>query len=311
MSASGNDAGPAPAAPRPARLRRRGGLRRPRRRRAGRRARRRRPRGRRRRRRVPASAARAERLLPGVQLLPPTRWCAAADLVAARRPGRHAARAGRRPRGTGAWRAGQLASSTPPARTALAVLGPAAEHGVLPLALHPAMTFTGAAEDADRLPARPFGVTAAESGSETGRRRARRWCWRWAASRAGSPRRTAPALPRRAGHRREPPGHPGRRGGGPAARGGRRRPARVLAPLLTAALDNGLRRGDRGLTGPVSRGDVGTVADHLETLTDRAPASVAAYVAMAQRTDGARAGRRPAQAARGRTAARPPRRGRP
>jgi predicted short-subunit dehydrogenase-like oxidoreductase (DUF2520 family) len=61
-------------------------------------------------------------------------------------------------------------------------------------------------------------------------------------------------------------------------------PARVLGPLLTAALDNGLRRGDRGLTGPVSRGDVGTVRDHLETLTERAPASVAAYVAMAQRT---------------------------
>jgi predicted short-subunit dehydrogenase-like oxidoreductase (DUF2520 family) len=58
----------------------------------------------------------------------------------------------------------------------------------------------------------------------------------------------------------------------------------VLTPLLTAALDNGLRRGDRGLTGPVSRGDVGTVADHLETLNQRAPASVAAYVAMAQRT---------------------------
>jgi hypothetical protein len=34
----------------------------------------------------------------------------------------------------------------------------------------------------------------------------------------------------------------------------------------------------------VSRGDVGTVRDHLETLTERAPDSVAAYVAMAQRT---------------------------
>jgi predicted short-subunit dehydrogenase-like oxidoreductase (DUF2520 family) len=61
-------------------------------------------------------------------------------------------------------------------------------------------------------------------------------------------------------------------------------PSRVLGPLLTAALDNGLRRGDRGLTGPVVRGDVGTVADHLATLNDRAPESVAAYVAMAQRT---------------------------
>ena len=54
--------------------------------------------------------------------------------------------------------------------------------------------------------------------------------------------------------------------------------------MLTAALDNGLRRGDRGLTGPVSRGDVGTVRQHLDTLTERAPDSVAAYVALAQRT---------------------------
>ena len=61
-------------------------------------------------------------------------------------------------------------------------------------------------------------------------------------------------------------------------------PGRILTPLLTAALDNGLRRGDRGLTGPVSRGDVGTVGRHLETLAERAPESVAAYVAMARRT---------------------------
>jgi predicted short-subunit dehydrogenase-like oxidoreductase (DUF2520 family) len=61
-------------------------------------------------------------------------------------------------------------------------------------------------------------------------------------------------------------------------------PERVLTPLLSAALDNGLRRGDRGLTGPVSRGDAGTVAEHLDTLAERAPASVDAYVAMARRT---------------------------
>jgi predicted short-subunit dehydrogenase-like oxidoreductase (DUF2520 family) len=61
-------------------------------------------------------------------------------------------------------------------------------------------------------------------------------------------------------------------------------PARVLGPLLSAALDNGLRRGDHGLTGPVSRGDVGTVAQHLQTLSERAPSSVDAYVALARRT---------------------------
>ncbi len=40
----------------------------------------------------------------------------------------------------------------------------------------------------------------------------------------------------------------------------------MLRPILTAALDNALRAGDGALTGPVSRGDAGTVAEHLEAL---------------------------------------------
>jgi predicted short-subunit dehydrogenase-like oxidoreductase (DUF2520 family) len=59
-------------------------------------------------------------------------------------------------------------------------------------------------------------------------------------------------------------------------------PARMLGPLLGAALDNALRRGDGALTGPVARGDAGTIRRHLETLTT--PESVAAYVAMSRLT---------------------------
>ena len=43
-------------------------------------------------------------------------------------------------------------------------------------------------------------------------------------------------------------------------------PARVLGPLLSAALDNALRQGDAALTGPVARGDAGTVAAHIEAV---------------------------------------------
>jgi predicted short-subunit dehydrogenase-like oxidoreductase (DUF2520 family) len=73
----------------------------------------------------------------------------------------------------------------------------------------------------------------------------------------------------------------------------------VLAPLVGAALDNALRSGDAALTGPVVRGDAGTVARHLDTLREHAPESVAAYLAMARRTaDRAlAAGRLPADAA--------------
>jgi predicted short-subunit dehydrogenase-like oxidoreductase (DUF2520 family) len=61
-------------------------------------------------------------------------------------------------------------------------------------------------------------------------------------------------------------------------------PEKVLAPLLRAALDNTLRLGDAALTGPVSRGDAGTVARHLERLAATAPESVPSYLALARRT---------------------------
>ena len=44
----------------------------------------------------------------------------------------------------------------------IGVLAPLTEQGCLPLAVHPAMTFTGADEDIDRLPDTCFGVTAAD-----------------------------------------------------------------------------------------------------------------------------------------------------
>ena len=50
------------------------------------------------------------------------------------------------------------------------------------------------------------------------------------------------------------------------------RPAdRLVAPLLSAALDNALRHGDRALTGPVARGDVETVRTHLPSWPPTTP----------------------------------------
>ena len=159
-------------------------------------------------------------------------------------------------------------SRTPPARTAWPCWPRPPRVGARPLALHPAMTFTG---DAGRpVPAarhrvradRPGGAAAVRrpAGHRPGR-----------GARVGRRGRPA-ALPRGAGARREPPGHPGQRGGRPAARGrGRRSRRRCSAPLLHAALDNALRLGDAALTGPVSRGDAGTVGRHLDRLAATAP----------------------------------------
>jgi predicted short-subunit dehydrogenase-like oxidoreductase (DUF2520 family) len=61
-------------------------------------------------------------------------------------------------------------------------------------------------------------------------------------------------------------------------------PARLLGPLLGAALDNSLRSGDAALTGPVARGDAGTVAGHVHAIAEQSPQAAAAYVAMARLT---------------------------
>src|SRR5690606_2978133 len=59
----------------------------------------------------------------------------------------------------GTFRPGQIVVHTSGAH-GVSVLAPAAEHGVLPLALHPVMTFTGRTEDVARLAACSVGVTA-------------------------------------------------------------------------------------------------------------------------------------------------------
>jgi predicted short-subunit dehydrogenase-like oxidoreductase (DUF2520 family) len=226
-----------------------------------------------------ASAERAARLLPGTPLLHADEVVAASDLVVLAvpddtLPGLVAGLAE-----TGGWRPGQLTFHTSGAH-GLAVLAPAERSGVLALALHPAMTFTGALEDADRLAAAPFGVTS--------RPEHRAVAEALVLEMGGEPFFVAEAdrglyhaaLVTGANHLVTLVAE----AADLLRTAGVAEPGRVLAPLLTAALDNGLRRGDRGLTGPVSRGDVGTVRRHLDTLTERAPDSVAAYVALARRT---------------------------
>jgi predicted short-subunit dehydrogenase-like oxidoreductase (DUF2520 family) len=65
---------------------------------------------------------------------------------------------------------------------------------------------------------------------------------------------------------------------------GAENPGRMLGPLLGAALDNALRFGDAGLTGPVARGDDGTVAAHVAAVAAHAPAALPAYRALARLT---------------------------
>ena len=179
-----------------------------------------------------------------------------------------------------AFRPGQIVAHTSGAH-GVGVLAPAVAQGARPLALHPAMTFTGRPDDLVRLrKGISFGLTAPDD--------LRPFAEALVRELGGTPewiaeeRRTLyhAALAHGANHLvtlvnealdllRE---------------AGVGRPERTLDPLLHAALDNALRHGDAALTGPVSRGDAGTVAAHVDTLAELVPGSVEAYRALARRT---------------------------
>jgi predicted short-subunit dehydrogenase-like oxidoreductase (DUF2520 family) len=168
-------------------------------------------------------------------------------------------------------------------RHGLAVLEPAARRGALPLALHPVMTFTGRSDDVDRLNGTCFGVTAPDvlrpaaealviemGGEPVFISEENRDLYH--AALAGAANHLITLVAQAADLLRA---------------AGVAEPARLLGPLLSASLDNALRLGDAGLTGPVARGDAETVAAHVAALgaaESASPAAVAAYIAMARLT---------------------------
>jgi predicted short-subunit dehydrogenase-like oxidoreductase (DUF2520 family) len=185
---------------------------------------------------------------------------------------------------TGAWQAGQLLAHTS-GRYGVDVLAPARAAGVIPLALHPAMTFTGMSLDLARLRDCTFGVTAdaamlpiaqalvVEMGAEpVVIAEADRPLYHCALAHASNHLVTLIAQSSQL-----------LRDIGVEATD------RLLGPLLRAALENALATGEGALTGPVARGDVGTVEAHSAALAEyEADHQVtdirAAYSAMAQAT---------------------------
>jgi predicted short-subunit dehydrogenase-like oxidoreductase (DUF2520 family) len=226
-----------------------------------------------------ASVRRVQRNLPGIAIMQPPEVIAAADLVLLTvpddvLPGLVAGLAA-----TGAALEGRLVAHVS-GRHGLAVLDPAVRAGALPLALHPVMTFTGRSDDIDKLAGISFGVTAPDSlrpvaealvvemgGEPVFIADSRRDLYHAALASAANHLVTlivqATDLLRDAGVAQ---------------------PARMLGPLLSAALDNALRLGDAALTGPVARGDADTVASHIDALRADAPEALPAYLALARLT---------------------------
>jgi predicted short-subunit dehydrogenase-like oxidoreductase (DUF2520 family) len=226
-----------------------------------------------------ASLRRAERLLPGVPIMAPDEVVGAADFVLLAVPDDALRPLVAGLASTGAWREGQLVGHTSGAQ-GIGVLDPAAARGVLPLALHPVMTFTGRSEDVDRVQGATFGVTAPDE--------LRPVAESLVVEMGGEPV-WVPELARPIYHAALTIGsnHLVTLVNDSLSlldQVGVEHPARLLAPLLSAALDNALRLGDGALTGPVSRGDLATLGAHLRTLGADAPELLASYRAMARRT---------------------------
>ncbi len=226
-----------------------------------------------------SSLSRVARMLPGAEILPPDEVIAAADFVLLSVPDDALRPLVAGLADTGAWREGQLVAHTSGAQ-GVGVLDPAAARGVLALALHPVMTFAGRPEDVDRLLGATFGVTApdelrpvAESlvvemgGEPVWVPESARALYHAALSLGSNHLVTLvnDALSLLDGAGVEAPGQ-------------------LLAPLLSAALDNALRLHDAALTGPVARGDVATLRRHRRALTESAPQLLGSYLAMARRT---------------------------
>jgi predicted short-subunit dehydrogenase-like oxidoreductase (DUF2520 family) len=226
-----------------------------------------------------ASRERAETLLPGVPVLDVAGVVGAAELVLLTVPDDALPALVGGLSATRAWQPGQILVHTS-GRYGVDVLAPAQPHHVIPLAIHPAMTFSGTAADLTALADCCFGVTAPaaarpvaealvlEIGGEP--------VWVEEADRA----RYHAALSHGANHLVTLVAQAMQ----VLADAGVGVPDRVIGPLLSAALDNALRRGDAALTGPVARGDAGTVAAHLRELRTETPDVLPAYVAMARAT---------------------------
>jgi predicted short-subunit dehydrogenase-like oxidoreductase (DUF2520 family) len=226
-----------------------------------------------------ASRARIDALLPGVRRAKPTDVARSCDLLLLTVPDDMLENVVTTMVGAGVIRAGQVVCHTS-GRHGLAVLSAATAVGARPLALHPAMTFTGTAVDLDRLPGCVFGVTAREQDRTL------------AESLVADMRGVPMWVP----EDRRTLYHAGLAHGANhlvtlvaqamelLSASGAEDPAATLRPLLSAALDNALSSGDAALTGPIVRGDVNTVAAHLREITETAPATVPSYVALAKAT---------------------------
>lgn len=249
-----------------------------------------------------ASRQRARRWLPDTPIAAPPEVAAGAELLLLAVPDSELAGLVSGLAATSAVRPGTLVAHTSGAN-GIGILSPLTRQGCVPLAIHPAMTFTGSDEDVRRLPDTCFGVTAADDvgyaiaqslvlemgGEPFSVREDARVLYHAALAHASNHLVTvlADALEALRTALRDGVGAPS----GPGLLGQQivdDQPGgiaeRIIGPLARAALENTLQRGQAALTGPVARGDAAAVAGHLAALDAADPQLAGAYRANALRT---------------------------
>lgn len=242
-----------------------------------------------------ASLQRAQRRLPDTPVLSPPDVAAGAELLLLAVTDSELSGLVAGLAATSAVRPGTIVVHTSGAN-GIGILEPLTRQGCIPVAIHPAMTFTGSDEDIARLPDTCFGVTAAdEVGYAIGQslvlemggepffvREEARVLYHAALAHASNHLVTVLADALEAlraaltgdellGQQRVD-----NQPGGIAER--------IVGPLARAALENTLQRGQAALTGPVARGDAAAVAGHLSALGDADPQLAHAYRVNALRT---------------------------
>lgn len=242
-----------------------------------------------------ASRQRAERRLPDTPVLPVPDVAGRAELLLLAVPDAELDGLVSGLATTGAVRPGTIVVHVSGA-SGVGVLAPLTESGCIPLAIHPAMTFTGGDEDIARLPEACFGITAAdevgyaiaqslvlEIGGEPFRVREDARPLYHAALAHGGNHVITVVLDAIEGLRAALSGQEllGQEmvvdvPGGLAER--------ILAPLARASLENALTRGQNALTGPVARGDAAAVATHIAALAEVDPELAETYRANSLRT---------------------------
>ena len=231
-----------------------------------------------------ASLERAEEMLPGVPVLDPDEITERAELVLIAVPDDEIAPLVTGLANLGRIHAGQILMHCS-GRYGTEVLEAGTSLGALPIALHPSLTFTGTEVDLRRLrqatiavtapaPIRPVGeALVVELGAEPiDIAEADRPLYHAAITHASNHSITILTEAMEL-----------------LAEAGVADPSAVLHTLVDASVANTMQNGPKALTGPINRGDVGTVEAHLAALTEfslsRSNPSVRnSYIALARST---------------------------